>query len=260
MFILNGKKALITGASGGIGSALAEAFAGAGASVGLNGTRREALEGVAEKITAAGGSCAVLPASLDSVESCRRLVTEATDALGGLDILIACAGINRRKRIEDVTEDDYDAIMQVNLKSVFFLCQAAHPVMKATGGGKILTIGSMTTFRGLGMLSVYGMTKAATSLLTQTMAVEWARDNIQVNCLAPGFIETPLTAAGLFGDPVRREWILSRVPARRPGYPSDLTGAALFLCSDAANFITGQTLAADGGFLTGDSWEQNAAP
>ena len=255
MFSLNGKKALITGASGGIGSALAAAFAEAGAAVGLSGTRAEKLEADAAAIRAAGGTCAVLPASLDSVESCRKLIADTVDALGGLDIVVPCAGINRRKRIEDVTEDDYDAIMQVNLKSVFFLCQAAHPILKAAGGGKILTIGSMTTFRGLGMLSVYGMTKAATGLITQTMAVEWARDNIQVNCLAPGFIETPLTAVGLFGDPVRREWMMSRVPARRPGYPSDLTGAALFLCSDAANFITGQTLAADGGFLTGDSWE-----
>ena len=257
MFSLEGKTALITGASGGIGSALAEAFASAGASVALNGTRREVLEEVAARITADGGKCVVLPASLDSVGACQKLVADTVESLGGLDILIPCAGINRRKRIENVTEDDFDTIMLVNLKSVYFLCQAAHTIMKAAGGGKILTIGSMTNFRGMGMLSVYGMTNAATGLVTQTMAVEWARDNVQVNCLAPGFIETPLTAAGIFGDPVRREWVLSRVPARRPGYPGDLTGAALFLCSDGANFVTGQTLAVDGGFLTGGSWEQD---
>ena len=256
MFTLEGKKALITGASGGIGSALAEAFAEAGAAVALNGTRREALETVHATITAAGGVATVLPASLDAVESCGKLVADTADALGGLDILIPCAGINRRKRVEEVTEDDYDAIMLVNLKSVFFLCQAAQPLMKAAGGGKILTIGSMTSYRGIGMLSVYGMTKAATAQLTQTMAVEWARDNIQVNCLAPGFIETPLTAEGIFGNPQRRQWVMDRVPAKRPGYPSDLTGAALFLCSDAANFVTGQSLAVDGGFLTGGSWEK----
>jgi len=260
MFSLEGRKALVTGSSSGIGQAQAVALAEAGACVVVHGTDSAKIERTREMIEASGGKSFGLAAPLTGSRSdCHRLVAEAAGMLGGIDILINCAGTNRRKRIEEVEEEDWEAIMKVNLDSLFWLSQAACVSMRESGGGKILHVGSLTTFRGLGMLAPYGATKAAVGLLTQTMAVEWARYNIQVNCLAPGFIETPLTAQGLFGDPVRRRWIHERVPARRPGYPSDLVGATVFLCSSAADFVTGQTLAVDGGFLTGGSWEPEPA-
>jgi NAD(P)-dependent dehydrogenase (short-subunit alcohol dehydrogenase family) len=259
LFSLNGKTALVTGSSSGIGQAQAIALAEAGATVAIHGTSEEKIADTLQQIAAVGGKAIALPQRLDGdAAGCAQLVQSAAAQLGRLDILINCAGMNRRKVVLDVTEDDYDTIMSVNLKSLYFISQAAAEVMKAQGhGGKVLHIGSLTSFRGMGMLSVYGATKAATARLAEHMAVEWAKYNIQVNCLAPGFIETPLTAKGLFADPVRREWILDRVPAKRPGYPSDLIGATLFLCSPASDFVTGQTLAVDGGFLTGGGWPES---
>ena len=149
--------------------------------------------------------------------------------------------------------------MDVNLRSAFILCQEAHPVMKSQGGGKIVNVGSLTSLIGVGNVAVYGMTKAALAQLTKTLAVEWAKDNIQVNCLAPGFIKTPLTAKGQWADPHISQWILQRVPARRPGTPEDLIGTALLLCSPASDFVTGQVIAVDGGFLAGASWTKDEA-
>lgn len=258
LFSLNGKRALITGSSSGIGQALAVALAEAGAAVAVHGTNETKLAETKRQIDEVGGLSVTLPATLDgSPETCRRLIADAVHRLGGLDILIHCAGSNRRKRIEEVTPDDWETITRVHLDCTFWLAQAALPHLRAAGGGKIVTIGSMTTFRGFGMVGPYAATKAAVGRLTQTMAVEWARDNIQANCLAPGFIETPLTRQELFGDPERRRWILRGTPARRPGYPADLIGATIFLCSAASDFVTGQTLAVDGGFLTGGSWERD---
>lgn len=259
LFTLEHKTALITGASGGIGRALAVALAEAGATVGLNGTSAEKLEETGREVESAGGAGHLFPSDLSNVTACRRLVAEVESALGRLDTLIHCAGTNRRKPIEAVTEADYEAIMAVNLRSVFFLSQAVHPVMKRQGGGKILTIGSMTSFRGLGEISVYGASKAAVAQLTRTMAVEWAGDNIQVNCICPGFIRTPLTEVGHWGIPDRKRWLLDRIPMQRPGEPEELIGAALLLVSDASSYITGQTLCVDGGFLAGGWWPHENA-
>jgi len=254
LFSLEGQAALVTGASGGIGRVLAAALAGAGAAVGLHGTRAGALEEVRDEIEAAGGRAVVLPADLGDVETCRKLVQDTVAALGRLDILVNCAGMNRRNPIRDVSPDDFDTIVAVNLRSAYFLSQAAHAVMRAQGGGKILNIGSITSTDGLGGVSVYGATKAALKQLTQTMALEWAADNIQVNCLAPGFIKTPLTEQGVWADPHRRQWLLDRIPARRPGVPEDLVGAALLMVAPASAYLTGQILTVDGGYLAGGSW------
>jgi gluconate 5-dehydrogenase len=184
LFSLHGKAVLITGASGGIGSALAAAFAEAGATVALNGLTAEKLEAAKRNIDAAGGTAVILRQDIQTVESCRDLIASAQAKLGRLDILVNCAGVNRRKPISQITEDDYDTITQINLRSVFFLCQAAQPVMQQQGGGKIINIGSVTSTDGLGGVSVYGITKSGVAQLTKTMALEWAKDNIQVNCLA----------------------------------------------------------------------------
>ncbi len=254
LFSLAGRTALVTGASGGIGSVLARALAGAGATVALNGTSRPRLEAVRAEIEKANGRALVFPANLDRVTAVKRLIEKAHDRLGRVDILLNCVGVNRRKPVRQVTEEDFDFITSVNVKSVFFLCQTVFPLMKEQGGGKIINIGSVTSTDGLGGVSVYGATKAAVAQMSRTMALEWARYNIQVNCLAPGFIHTALTAEGLWGDPHRKKWLIERIPMRRPGRPEELAGAALWLASEASSYVTGQVINVDGGYLAGGSW------
>lgn len=256
LFSLRGKAALITGAGGGIGSVLAAVLSEAGAVVGMHDIIGDKLEETRRQIEGAGGRVVPLVADLSKMEECRGLIRQAHESLGRLDVLVNCAGINRRKPIEAVTEDDYEAIMAVNLRSAFFLSQAAHPIMRAQGGGKIVNIGSSTIFFGLGTTSVYGATKAGLAALTRTMAVEWARDNIQVNCIAPGYFPTPLSDKSVWADDYKSHWLLDRIPARRPGLPKDLVGALLLLASDASAYITGETVVVDGGFRAGGSWER----
>jgi NAD(P)-dependent dehydrogenase (short-subunit alcohol dehydrogenase family) len=255
LFSLDGEAALVTGASGGLERALAAGLAEAGATVGLNGVSITKLEETLAAIEQAGGCGVLLPAPLNDVNQCRNLVSRAQAALGRLDILVNCAGINPRKRIEAVTPDDFDTIMAVNLRSAFFLSQAAYPIMREQGGGKILNIGSMSSLAGFATVSVYGMTKSALAQVTKTMAVEWAKDNIQVNCIAPGYMRTPLTEEHFWKNPYRRQWLLDRIPARRAGEPQDLIAAAVWLCSHGSSYVTGQTIAIDGGFTAGGSWE-----
>lgn len=255
-FSLRGKSVLVTGGSGGIGRVLAVAFAEAGAQVGIHGVDKGKIETTRQLIEKVGGRGLELPADLGHVQACRQLIAEAVRKLKRLDILINCAGTNRRKPIKAVTEEDFEVITSLNLRSVFFLSQAAYPIMRDQGGGKIVNIGSVSSTDGLGGVSVYGATKAAVAQLTKTMALEWAKDNIQVNCLAPGFMMTPLTEKGLWGDPHRREWLLDRIPANRPGKPEELIGAALLLASNASSYLTGQIINVDGGYLAGGSWLQ----
>jgi 2-deoxy-D-gluconate 3-dehydrogenase len=249
--------ALVPVASGGLGWAIAETLAGAGAAVGLNGTSPAKLEEVRQAVEAAGGRAAVLPGRLEDIESCRSLVERARETLGRLDILVNCAGINRRAALDAVTPGDFDAVLSLNLRSVFFTSQAAHPHLREAGGGKIVNIGSMASHLGLARIGVYGMSKAALAQLTKTMAVEWARDGIQVNCLCPGFFRTPLTREYFWGTPHRKEWLLERIPARRAGEPVDLAGAILLLVSPSSSYITGQVISVDGGFLAGGSWDRD---
>jgi len=258
LFSLRGKTTLITGAGGGIGSVLAAALAEAGAVVGIHDITGDKLEETRHQIEGSGGRVVPLVADLSKVEECRRLIRQAHEELGRLDVLVNCAGINRRKPIEAVTEHDYEAIMAVNLRSVYFLSQAAHPIMRAQGGGKIVNIGSITGFFGLGMVSVYGATKAGVAALTRTMAVEWAKDNVQVNCIAPGFFLTPLSDKSIWADDNKSRWLLDRIPARRPALPKELVGTLLLLASDASSYITGETVVVDGGFRAGGSWEIDA--
>jgi NAD(P)-dependent dehydrogenase (short-subunit alcohol dehydrogenase family) len=260
LFSLEGKSVLVTGASGGIGRVLAAVFAEAGGKVGIHGTAASRLEEARRLVERVGAPPAVLPADLRTVEGARDLVARASAALGGLDVLVNCVGMNRRKPISLVTEEDYDAIQAVNLRSVFFSSQAAHPILKSRGGGKIIHFGSMASTLGLSQVSVYGLTKAAIVQMTKTMAVEWARDGIQVNCILPGFLRTPLTEEYFWQDESRRRWLLERIPAGRGGTPEDLAGAALLLASPASSYLTGQAIAVDGGFLAGGSWERDDVP
>jgi gluconate 5-dehydrogenase len=255
LFSLSGKTALVTGASGGIGAALARALAEAGATVGVHGRSKAKVAEICRQIEAQGGKAYGFPADLTDIDANRQLINEAVGTLGRLDILLNCAGMNRRKPLVEVTPDDYETIMAVNLRSIFFLCQAAHAHLKAAGGGQIINISSINALYGLGTVSVYGATKAGLAQITRVMAIEWAADNIQVNGIIPGFIRTPLTEGPLWGTPYRAEWLRSRIALRRPGEPEDLIGAALLLAGPASNYITGTTITVEGGFLAGGSWD-----
>jgi gluconate 5-dehydrogenase len=253
LFSLEGRVALVTGASGDIGSALASGLAAAGATVALSGRSAEKLERARVAIDAEGGAASVFPADLSEPDAPAQLAEAVARHHGRLDIVVNCAGMNRRQPIAAVTPENYATIMDSNLRSAFFVSQGALPHMVRQGGGKVINIGSLTVSIALAGVSVYGMTKSAMAQLTRTMAVEWAEHNIQANCLCPGFIATELTAP-LFADERRREWILSRTPMGRSGKPIDLVGMAVFMAAPASNFMTGQTVYVDGGVTAGSMW------
>ena len=254
-FGLEGRTALVTGASSGLGRGFALTLARAGARVAIHGRDLTRLRETREAIEVAGGACVELTADLREPEACRHLVAEAHAALGRLDVLVNNAGMNRRRPIEEATVDDFDAIVATNLRSAFVLGQAVHPIMRDQGGGAIVNVGSITDRYGLGSVAVYGMTKAALAQLTRTMAVEWARDGIRVNGLSPGFIVTPLTESSVWAVPQRRDWLLARIPAGRPGQPDDLAATLLLLASPASPYLTGEVIHIDGGFLAGGGWD-----
>ena len=254
LYSLKGKRALVTGSSSGIGKAIATCYAEAGATVGVHGTNEQKVADTVQLINALGGTAIPLNQPLASKADSEALIAQAVEKLGGIDILVNNAGTNRREPAVAVTEENFEAIMSVNLDCLFWLCQAGYPHLKKSDCGKVLNIGSLTTLTGIGGISIYGMTKAAVGQLTQTLALEWAKDNICVNCLAPGFIRTPLTEAGLFSDPKKVAFLDQRIPMKRGGTPEELTGMALFLVGPGSSYTTGQTFAVDGGFLGGGSW------
>jgi NAD(P)-dependent dehydrogenase (short-subunit alcohol dehydrogenase family) len=253
LFSLEGRVALVTGASSGIGRELARGLAQTGARVALAGRSRERLEQTRQRIADQGGEAETFPAELDDLATIGPMLGAINGRFGAIDILINCAGINQREAITEVKPETYSRIMDINLRTPYFLAQAVYPGMVEQGGGKIINIGSLTTSWGVGNLSVYGLSKSAIGQMTRVMAVEWAASNVQVNCICPGWIETELTQP-LWADEHRRRWILERVPAGRSGKPSDLVGMAIYLSSRAADFTTGQTFYVDGGFMAGGQW------
>lgn len=245
-FDLSGKVAVVTGANTGIGQAIALALAEAGADIAAVG--RTPAEDTVAKARALGRKAEIVSADLSTIEPVGRVIEETVAKLGGLHILVNNAGIIRRADAVDFTEEDWDAVIDTNLKSVFFLCQAAGRHMIANGGGKIINIASMLTFQGGIRVPSYTASKSGIGGLTKLLANEWAAKGINVNAIAPGYIATNNTAA-LQADEVRNKSILDRIPAGRWGDPSDLGGAAVFLASRAADYIQGHILAVDGGWL-----------
>ena len=245
-FDLSGRVAAVTGANTGIGQAIALALAAAGADVALIG--RTPATDTAEQVQALGRRAAIVSADLSTIAPVERVVTETLDALGRLDILVNNAGIIRRADAVDFTEEDWDAVVDTNLKSVFFLSQAAGRHMIAQGRGRIINIASMLTFQGGVRVPSYTASKSGIGGLTKLLANEWAGHGVTVNAIAPGYIATNNTAA-LQADPVRNTAILDRIPAGRWGDPADLGGAAVFLASDVAAYVQGHILAVDGGWL-----------
>jgi NAD(P)-dependent dehydrogenase (short-subunit alcohol dehydrogenase family) len=252
-FRLDGKVAVVTGASRGLGRAMALALAGAGADVALLGREEATLLPVAEQIRENGERrAAVVPLDVADLEAHRAAVEAVVSQLGAIDILVNNAGTNVRADSLEYSPDDWDQVTGVNLRGTFFFTQACARVMIPRRRGKILNVASMTSFLGLPLTSAYTATKAALAQLTKLLAVEWAEHNIQVNALAPGWIRTEMTE-NMRGTP-REQWVLNRTPTGRFGEPEELAGAAVFLVSPAADYITGQVLAVDGGILAGSDW------
>ncbi|KQM64962.1 2-deoxy-D-gluconate 3-dehydrogenase [Sphingomonas sp. Leaf17] len=245
-FDLTGKVAIVTGANTGIGQAIAVALAAAGADIACVG--RTPADDTAGMIRNLGRRAVIVSADLSTIEPVQRVVDETVAALGGLDILVNNAGIIRRADAVDFSEADWDAVIDTNLKSVFFLCQAAGRHMIAQGSGKIVNIASMLTFQGGIRVPSYTASKSGIGGLTKLLANEWAAKGINVNAIAPGYIATNNTAA-LQADEARNKSILDRIPAGKWGDAGDLGGAAVFLSSAAANYVQGHILAVDGGWL-----------
>ncbi|MCC6625988.1 MAG: glucose 1-dehydrogenase [Chloroflexi bacterium] len=249
---LDGQVALVTGASHGIGEGIALAYAEAGADVALAARSADDLERVAGLVRALGRRALALPADMRDVAALPGLVERVVGGLGRLDILANVAGVTRRKALLEATLDDWDYVVDINLRGVYFMSQAAARAMIAGGrGGKILHIASMTSYRGFDGISLYGLTKTAIISLTRMMAVEWAPHDIQVNAIAPGWIDTPMTSTMA---PARRQWVEEHVPQGAYGTPDDIAPAAVYLCSPAAHYVTGQVVPIDGGFLAGNPW------
>ncbi|QJU59772.1 2-dehydro-3-deoxy-D-gluconate 5-dehydrogenase KduD [Sphingomonas sp. AP4-R1] len=246
IFDLSGKVAVVTGANTGIGQAIALALAEAGADIAAVG-RTPATETV-EKARALGRKAEIISADLSSIEPVQRVVDEAVEKLGGLHILINNAGIIRRADSVDFTEADWDAVMDTNLKSVFFLCQAAGKHMIAQGYGKIVNIASLLSFQGGIRVPSYTSSKSGVAGLTKLLANEWASKGVTVNGIAPGYIETNNTEA-LRADETRNRQILERIPAGRWGAASDIGGAAVFLSAPASDYVQGHILTVDGGWM-----------
>ncbi|MFK4059192.1 2-dehydro-3-deoxy-D-gluconate 5-dehydrogenase KduD [Brevundimonas sp. NPDC046655] len=246
-FDLTGKVALVTGGNTGIGQGIALALAAAGADVAS--VARRASDDTVGKVLAKGRKAVSIQADLTSIEPVERVLDEATAALGPVDILVNNAGIIRRADAVDFSEQDWDDVMNVNLKVLFFLSQATAKRMIADNrGGKIINTASMLSYQGGIRVPSYTASKSGVAGLTKLMANEWAKHGINANAIAPGYFATDNTQA-LQDDPVRSKEILGRIPAGRWGDPSDIGGAAVFLASRASDYVQGITLPVDGGWL-----------
>ncbi|MBD3306031.1 2-dehydro-3-deoxy-D-gluconate 5-dehydrogenase KduD [candidate division KSB3 bacterium] len=247
-FRLTDQVAIVTGVATGLGKAMAVGLAEAGADiVGVYNTHPP--QDVQQQVEAAGRRFLGVQADLISLEPIPTIVDKALETFGTIDILINNAGIIRRSPSLEFTEKDWDDVMNINLKSVFFLSQAvAGQFVRQGTGGKIINIASLLAFQGGILIPSYTSSKSGMRGLTQLLANEWAKHDINVNAIAPGYMETDNTAP-LRNDPVRNKAILERIPAGRWGDPTDLQGAAVFLASQASNYLNGFTIAVDGGWL-----------
>ena len=246
-FDLSGRVAIVTGGGGGLGRPIAMALAAAGAEVVVAGRTRTALEGSCAEIAAAGGGAHALVVDVTKPREVGAAFDSVVERSGRVDILVNCAGTQLRQPALEIAEEGWDRIVAVNLKGVFFCCQAAGRHMTRAGRGRVINVSSLTGEIGLPNLAAYGATKGGVNQLTRALAVEWAARGITVNAIGPGRIRTAMTE-DIFSDPAQASFV-SRIPMRRPGEPSDLTGAVVFLASDASSYLTGQIIYIDGGWL-----------
>ncbi|MDO5521999.1 MAG: 2-dehydro-3-deoxy-D-gluconate 5-dehydrogenase KduD [bacterium] len=246
-FKLDGKVAIVTGANTGLGQGMCVALAEAGAKV-VGVARRDCNE-TEEKVKAVGGEFLYIQADLSSMEPVERIINETVARFNRVDILVNNAGIIKREDALEYSEQEWDDVVFINQKFVFFLSQAAaNQFVKQGEGGKIINIASMLSYQGGIRVPAYTASKSAILGLTKAMANEWASFNININAIAPGYMETNNTKA-IRSDEKRNDEILSRIPAKRWGTPQDMMGAVVFLASDAASYVNGFTLAVDGGWL-----------
>lgn len=245
-FSLEGKVALVSGANTGLGQGIALSLAEAGADIAAAGIVPATETG--EQVRSLGRRFLDINANLMSIEPIDRVLSETVEGLGKLDILVNNAGLIRREDATEFSEKDWDDVMNVNIKSAFFMCQAAGKHMISNGGGKIVNIASMLSFQGGIRVPSYTASKSGIAGITKLLANEWAAKNINVNAIAPGYMATDNTAQ-LRADPKRSAEILGRIPAERWGEPSDVGGTAVFLASNAAKYLNGAVIPVDGGWL-----------
>jgi len=247
-FDLTGRVALVTGASRGIGAAMARGLAAAGADVILHASRTEPAEVAAAIASEHRVKASCLAADLEKREEADTVVPRAIAAAGRLDILVNNAGVIRRANAADYSDEDWDAVLEVDLTGVFRLCRAAGRHMLERGRGKIVNVASLLSFQGGIRVPAYAAAKAGVAQLTKALANEWAGKGVNVNAIAPGYVRTDNTRA-LVEDQVRSTQILERIPAGRWGEPQDLAGAVVFLASPAADYVHGHVLVVDGGWM-----------
>ncbi len=248
LFSLEGKVILLTGATGGIGSVLAKGLASTGATMVLADLEQSALDQLCLELDGSGHSGYEL--DISQVSRLEDFAGSIAEKHGKIDVLINCAGINKREGLLDVEEKTYDKIMDVNLKGLFFLSQAVVRKSMIRTGGKIINLASFTSTSTLGGVSVYGATKSGVAALTRSMAIEWAKYNIQANAIAPGHILTALTQV-TWDHKERAAYLRERIAAERPGLPEELVSLTILLASNSSDYITGALINVDGGALAG---------
>jgi 2-dehydro-3-deoxy-D-gluconate 5-dehydrogenase len=248
LFDLRGRVAVVTGGNGGIGLGMARGLAQAGAAVAIAGRNVAKAQAAATELAQLGVKTAVLEVDVAEEAQCRKMVADTVARLGRLDILINNAGINIRKVPHELSLAEWRQVIDVNLTSIFTCSHAAYPVMRDAGGGKIINIGSMLSIFGAPFAPAYGASKGGVVQLTKSLATAWAKDNIQVNAVLPGWIDTELTQRARDEVSGLNSLVLMRTPAKRWGVPDDLSGVAVFLAAPASDFVTGTAIAVDGGY------------
>lgn len=244
---LKNKKVLITGAAGGIGEAVVMLCGSAGATLYLNGTREEKLQHLSRRLDEQGVDHHCKALNLTEKGSAEKLVNACVKTLGGIDVLINCAGINRTQLAEDVTEENWDAVFDINLKALFLICQAVGRIMIEKGGGKIINISSQAGSVAIPYRAAYCSSKGGVDQLTRVLALEWSRYNINVNAVAPTFVKTEMTKK-MFEDPEFKKFVLDSIPLGRMASPDEIAYPVLFLATEYADMITGHILMVDGGW------------
>ncbi|MEO8494060.1 MAG: glucose 1-dehydrogenase [Planctomycetota bacterium] len=253
LFSVSNQVVIVSGGSRGIGRAIAKGFAERDAKVIITGRDEASLVKAAKEISAGAESVTPIVCDVAKLDDIQRLVAKVVADFGRIDTLVNVAGVNRRKPALDVSEDDYDFILDINLKGAFLLSQAVGRHMVERGSGCQINIASLNTDRPLRDVLPYAMSKAGIAHMTRGLALEWGPSGVRVNGIAPGFILTDLTQK-LWSDETMQAWGKANTPQRRLGVPEDMVGTAIFLASPASSFMTGQTLYVDGGYTAGWAW------
>jgi len=251
LFEIKGKVALVTGGNGGIGLAMAQGIASCGASIAIAGRNEEKSGPALASLRELGARCVFITGDVTKKAACQKLVADTVSEFGRLDILVNNAGTSIRKMPDEYTEDEWHHVLDTNLTSAFFCSQAAYEPMKRQGGGKMINIGSMMSLFGAPYATPYASSKGGIVQMTRALATAWAKDNIQVNAVLPGWIDTDLTRRAREQVPGLQQRVEDRTPAARWGRPPDMAGVAAFLASPASDFVTGAAIPVDGGYSIG---------